>query len=189
MTERVRGIAVAIAAVAFGFSISAIAQPDWHYGMGSGMMGGYGAGYGTGPGLMGGYGPGYGMGPGMMGGYGRGYGMPPGGWNAYGGIDLSADQRAKIAKIEQDVRTKHWALMGKMTDARYKVQELYDADKLDAAAIDQQYKTIDAVRRQMIDLSIEARNQINNILSKDQREKLRDSSRGRGGPMPMWGGW
>jgi hypothetical protein len=35
------------------------------YGMGPGMMGGYG-GYGMGPGMMGGYG-GYGMGPGMMG--------------------------------------------------------------------------------------------------------------------------
>ena len=41
------------------------------YGMGPGMMGGYG-GYGMGPGMMGGYG--YGMGPGMMGGYGCGMG-------------------------------------------------------------------------------------------------------------------
>ena len=71
------------------------------YGMGPGMMGGYGPGssagpatgtpapnfgpgtsrghgYGMGPGMMGGYGPGYGMGPGMMGGYGPGYGMGPG---------------------------------------------------------------------------------------------------------------
>ena len=55
------------------------------YGMGPGMMGGYGMGpgmmgYGMGPGMMGGYGMGsgmmgYGMGSGMMGGYGMGYGM------------------------------------------------------------------------------------------------------------------
>jgi hypothetical protein len=51
------------------------------YGMGPGMMGGYG-GYGMGPGMMGGYG-GYGMGPGMMGGYG-GYGMGPGMMGGYG---------------------------------------------------------------------------------------------------------
>ena len=37
-------------------------------GYGYGMMGGYGPGYGMGPGMMGGYG-GYGMGPGMMGGW------------------------------------------------------------------------------------------------------------------------
>jgi Spy/CpxP family protein refolding chaperone len=48
------------------------------YGMGPGMMGGYGGhGYGMGPGMMGGYGGhGYGMGPGMMGGYG-GHGACP----------------------------------------------------------------------------------------------------------------
>lgn len=40
--------------------------------MGLGMIGGY-AGYGMGPGMMGGYGSG--MGLGMMGGYGSGYGM------------------------------------------------------------------------------------------------------------------
>ena len=57
------------------------------YGMGAGMMGGYG--YGMGPGMMGGYG--YGMNPGMMGGYGhgmmhnmKGYGMGPGMMGGYG---------------------------------------------------------------------------------------------------------
>ena len=51
--------------------------PHGWYGMGPGMMGGYG--YGMGPGMMGGYG--YGMGPWMMGpgyGYGPGYGQPYG---------------------------------------------------------------------------------------------------------------
>jgi hypothetical protein len=53
------------------------------YGMGPGMMGGYGGyGYGMGPGMMGGYG-GYGMGPDMMGG-GHGYGMGPGMMGGYG---------------------------------------------------------------------------------------------------------
>lgn len=54
-------------------------QPGYSgYGMGPGMMGGYGGGYGMGPGMMGGYGGGYGMGPGMMGGYGQGNGYGPG---------------------------------------------------------------------------------------------------------------
>ena len=71
--------------------------PRGYYGMGPGMMGGYGGPgqgyYGMGPGMMGGYGgPGqgyYGMGPGMMGGYGgpgQGYyGMGPGMMGGYGG--------------------------------------------------------------------------------------------------------
>lgn len=70
--------------------------PPYGYGMGPGMMGGYGQGYGMGPGMMGGYGPGMmgrgygprwdddggGWGPGMMGGYGGGYG--PGMMGGYG---------------------------------------------------------------------------------------------------------
>jgi hypothetical protein len=82
-------------------AVAAYAQdPGWGgygpgYGMGPGMMGGWGGygGYGMGHGMMGGwggYGQGYGMGPGMMGGwggYGQGYGMGPGmmgGWGGYG---------------------------------------------------------------------------------------------------------
>ena len=162
----------AFAAIVLGLSMSAFAQPDGRYGMGRGMMGGYGPGYGMGPGMMDGYGPGYGMGPGM------------GGWNSYGGLDLTADQRAKISRIQHDLRTKHWALMGKMMDARYRLQELYDAEKPDSAAINQQYKEMEDLRRQMVDLSIEARNQINAILTNEQRQKL--SARDREGPM-MWG--
>ena len=70
---------------------SAFADPDqgsYGYGMGPGMMGG-------------GYGAGYGMGPGMM-----GYG-----WRA--DLNLTSEQRGKIAKIENDVRRKHWELMGR----------------------------------------------------------------------------
>jgi len=72
------------------------AQP---YGMGPGMMGGYGpGGYGMGPGMMGGPG-GYGMGPGMMGGYAN---------EAYAGLDLSPEQRKKISDIQQSTGKAQW---------------------------------------------------------------------------------
>lgn len=162
--------------------------PDSQSGMGPGMMGGYGPGYGMGygmgPGMMGGYGPGYGMGPGMMGGYGMGPGMM--GWGNFRGLNLSADQKSKLTKIRQEMRAKQWAVMGKMMDAQDKLQDLYDADKEDAAAIDKQYKVIDDLRRQMVDNGVAAHNQINSILTKGQREKSRDWGRGGYGPM-MWG--
>src|SRR5512139_1020580 len=103
------------------------------YGMGPGMMGGYGmgpgwGGNGMGPGMMGGgWGPGYGMGPGMMGGYGMGPGW--GGYGPQGMPDLSADQRAKIGKIQDETRRKNWALMGQMMDEQAKLRDLYDAPK------------------------------------------------------------
>jgi len=121
-----------------------------------------------GPGMMGGYGPGYGMGTGMM------------GWRNYRGLDLSADQKSKIAPIQKEMRTKQWALMGEMMDAQDKLQELYDADKQDSAAINKQYKVIEDLRRQMVDNSVDTHNRINSILTKEQREELRKSDRGYG---------
>ena len=159
------------------------AEPDsdWQNSMGPGMAGGYG----MGPGMMGGYGPGYGMGLGMMGGYGMSHGMM--GWGNFRDLDLSAEQRTKIAPIRKEMRTKQWALMGEMMDAQDKLQELYDADKQDSVAINKQYKVIEDIRRQMVDNSVETHNRINSILTKEQREKIRES--GRGGYGPMMRGW
>src|SRR5512139_2198244 len=68
------------------------------YGGGPGMMGG--GGYGMGPGMMGG------GGYGMMGGYGMGPGMMMGPyWGT--GLDLTAEQQAKINKIQDETRKAH----------------------------------------------------------------------------------
>jgi len=175
MKNYLRLIFIIIAASSLGVIANlAVAQSDAQYGMGPGMMGGYG----MGPGMMGGYG----MGPGMMGGYGMGPGMM--GLGNYRGLDLSADQKSKISQIQQEVRKKHWALMGQMMDAQYKLQELYDADKQDSAAINKQYKEIEDLRRQMVDSSVDAHNRINGMLTKEQREKLEERNRSYG-PM-MW---
>ncbi|HEU0188032.1 MAG TPA: Spy/CpxP family protein refolding chaperone [Gallionellaceae bacterium] len=152
------------------------------------MMGGYGPGYGMGQGMgqgMMGYGSGYGMGPGMMGGgYGMGHGMM--GYGDYRELGLSSDQQGKITQIRKAVRAKHWALMDDMMDAQDRLQELYDADKQDAAAINRQYKVIDDLRRQMVENSVDANNRINAILTKEQREKLHERGRGYG---PMMRGY
>ena len=131
------------------------------------------------------------MGPGMMGGYGSGYGMGPGmmGLGNYRALNLSADQKSKIAPIHKETRAKQWATMGKMMDAQERLQELYDVDKQDAEAINKQYKVIEDLRRQMVDTSVEAHNRINSILTKEQREQL-EKSRGTGhGYGPMMRDW
>jgi Spy/CpxP family protein refolding chaperone len=157
------------------------------YGMGPGMMGGYGGygGYGMGPGMMYGYG-GYGMGPGMMGGYGGygGYGMGPGmmyGYGAYGlaGIDLSDEQQEKIAKIQEEFFPKQWALMGQMREQQFKFRELLATGKADDAAIGKAFKHTEDLRQQMWASALEARKQIDAVLTKEQRDQLqRGWSRG-----------
>ena len=132
-------------------------------GYGPGMMGqGYGPGMmgqGYGPGMMGqGYGPGMmgqGMGPGMMG-YGMmGQGMGPGmmggmmyGANPYVSLDLSAEQRAKISAIQEELWRKRWNLMGKMHEERYHMYQLMSGVVTDEAAARKAYQAMaDAHRR------------------------------------------
>jgi len=190
MKNTIAIFSIVLAATLFGVAANlSAAEPssDWQNNMGPGMMGGYGPGYGMGPGMMGGYGPGYG---GMMGGYGPGYGMGPGmmGWADYSELNLSNDQKSKIAQIRKEMRARQWPLMGEMMDARDRLQDLYDADKQDAAAIDKQYKVVEDLRRQMVDNAVDAHNRINSILTKEQREKSREWSRGGYGPMMRgWG--
>ncbi len=146
------------------------------YGMGPGMMGGgYGGGNGYGTGMMSGYGPGYGMGPGQLGGgYGPDYGMGTGMMGGYGagsGLDLTTEQRSKITRIQNDVRRKHWELMGKMQDEQAQMNELYYSENRDDAALSASYRKMSDLRHQMFDLSLSARKQIDAVLTQEQRQK------------------
>ncbi|MGE5241359.1 MAG: Spy/CpxP family protein refolding chaperone [Bacteroidota bacterium] len=154
------------------------------YGMGPGMMGGYGGGYGMGPGMMGGYGGGYGMGPGMMGGYG-GYGMGPGmmGYGALNGLDLSDEQRSKIDKIFDAERKQHWGIMGQMLEEQNKLRDLYNADQPDPKKVGAAYGQIAKLRQQMLETHVQASNQMQQVLTKEQREQLQQWRRGGWG----WG--
>jgi len=186
------------AAALIGASItgaSALADPpQGAYGMGPGMMGGM-----MGPGMMGGggYGPGYGMGGGMMGGGSPGGGMGtgmtggmmgsgmmgPGTMGGYGpgsDLNLAAEQRGKITKIQRDVRRKQWDLMGMMHDERSQMNELYSSDTRDDAALSKSYRKMSELRNQMFDLSLSAQKQIDALLTQEQRDKLKRGGQGMG---------
>jgi Spy/CpxP family protein refolding chaperone len=152
------------------------------YGMGPGMMGGYG----MGPGMMGGYG----MGPGMMGGYGMGPGMM--GVGAIGNLDLSDEQRTKINKISDAERKQHWVIMGQMMEEQNKLRDLYAAEEPDPKKVGAEYGAIAKLRQQMIETHVQADNEMHEVLTKEQREQLRQWNRdgwGRGrGPRGPAGG-
>jgi Spy/CpxP family protein refolding chaperone len=157
------------------------------YGMGPGMMGGYGpgygGGYGMGPGMMGGYGGGYGMGPGMMGGYGPGYGggygMGPGMMGGWGGgmgpwamLNLSDAQNAQLEKIWTESMTKQRAFMRQMWDAHEKLEDLYRAEKRDPAAIGKAYSKLSDLERQALEARIDAENKADAVLTKEQKAQM-----------------
>ncbi len=132
---------------------------------------------GRGPGYGPGSGPGYG--PGMMGGggYGRGQGMMGGnGFGPGGGIaDLSAEQREKMALIRENNRRKNWDTMGQLQSEQFKLRQLYYAEKTDPSAITEQQKKVDELRRQMLRSRLEARKEIEAVLTAEQRKQLRNS--------------
>jgi Spy/CpxP family protein refolding chaperone len=143
------------------------------YGRG-GMMGGYGPGYGAGPGYGSGYGPGM-MGGGMMGGYGRGGMMGLGPLHA---LDLNEQQLAKINQIQDETRRKNWSVMGKLQDERAHMRDLFLADKRDPAAIGKQAMKIADLRRQLLEAQVDAHNRVETLLTKEQKEQLRNLRRG-----------
>jgi Spy/CpxP family protein refolding chaperone len=153
---------VGLAALALAGAVGvALAQgpgpggPGYGPGYGPGMMGGYG----YGPGTMGGYSPG------MMRGYGPG--------SSLASLGLSAEQREKIVALQEENRKANWSTMGQMRSEQFKLRQMYNADKVDAAAVADQQKKVDELRRQMIKSHVEARNQINAILTPEQRKEFR----------------
>ncbi len=158
--------------VMLGLSGSALAQRDGGpappmrgWGMGPGMMGGYG----PGPGMMGGWS----FGPGMMGG-GWGMGLGPGG-DALGGIgllDLSPAQRSKINAISDDLRKKHWALLGQIQDDEAKLRDLSSQPEPDPKAVGSVYVHMSKLRQQMIEAHANAMDQARAVLTPEQRGEL-----------------
>jgi Spy/CpxP family protein refolding chaperone len=153
MNRNIFKAAVLSAALA---ATGAFAQgPGYGYGYGPGMMG---------SGMMGG-GPGYGAG--MMGG-GPGYGS-----GGIAALDLSDEQRTKVLAIQEDNRRKNWQAMGDMRGEMFKLRNLYYAEKADSKAILEQQKKVDELRRQMLSARLESRKQVEQVLTPEQRKRLR----------------
>jgi Spy/CpxP family protein refolding chaperone len=159
MKRMLIGLGVAASVLVAGL---VAAQP---YGMGRGMMNGYGPGdsYGMGPGLMAGLG-GYGMGPGMMGSFGG---------EAYVGLDLSLMQRDKIAEIEQATAKAQWQLMGTMHEQGYRMYGNAGPGAFDEAAARKSFEAMTETRKAMFEVQIEARKKIDAVLTPEQREQVR----------------
>jgi len=131
-------------------------------------------GYGYGPGMMGGYGPGYG--PGMMGGYGRGMmgdGASFGATAPLAALDLTDEQRDKIAALREENRRKNWDNMGKVRAEQFKLRQMYGADNVDPQAFAEQQKRVDDLRREMLVSRLETHKQVLTVLTPEQRKQLR----------------
>lgn len=104
-------------------------------------------------------------------------------WN----LDLDEGQRVKVRKIQRDLRAKVWALEDKIEDISDDLFALYRVDQRNAKKIGEVYGRIFDLRRQKIELMIEAGNDIEAILTSDQRKMLKKM---RSSQHHSWGsGW
>lgn len=134
-----------------------------------GLAGAVAAAFAQGPGP--GYGPGYGPGMGGGPGYGGGRGFGQGGGLA--ALNLSSEQREKIATIQEENRKANWNAMGQLRSEQFKLRQMYNADKIDSAAVSEQQKKVDELRRQMLKSRLDAHNQVSAILTPEQRKQFR----------------
>jgi Spy/CpxP family protein refolding chaperone len=143
------------------------------------MKGGH-EGCGMGPGMVGGQGRGHGM----MGSQGQGHGMMGGpGPEALEKLGLGDEQRGKVREIHRDLQRKNHALMGSMRDLRWQSEDAAKAAEFDETAARKRFDAGAAIRKQMFEARLEARKQVDAVLTKEQREKLRQGPKhGPAGP-------
>ena len=120
------------------------------------------------------------MGPGMMGPNMMGPGMMGRGWGNYWyGLDLSADQQARLSAVQQELSQRHWDLMGKMHQQFFRMQNLYRDGKFDEQAARKNFEAMNALHKDMFESWLQAQKQIDSILTREQREQLQRGPRGR----------
>lgn len=137
--------------------------------------------------MMHGHGMGHEMSHDMMQGQGKGgWGGGAGGWEAGEGggmmgyrmrmismLDLTGEQRKQVRDIQREHKHKQIDLNDKIGDLSDKLLDMYKQDKRDAKEIGKVYGQIFDIRRQMIELSIEATNKVTDVLTKEQKEKMK----------------
>ena len=135
--------------------------------------------------------PGKGYGEhGMMG---RGMGMMHHGMGMMGHgmgpmwmLDLSDEQLDKIFDIRRDLVKEMRPLMQQMMEQREKLHELYDAEKADPSAIGEAYSKMGDLKGQMIEARIKAHNQMQEVLTEEQRKQLKSMQHRMEKRGPMW---
>lgn len=167
MRKRILATAV-LATTLLAAPCAALAQGGPGYGPGGG--------YGWGPGMMGG-------GPGMMGPAGPGWGREDGGpaWGRGGfgpggglaALNLTVEQQEKVAAIQEENRRKNWDAMGRVRSEQFKLRQMAFGEKIDPAAFAEQQKKVDDLRRDMLKSRVESRNQIDTVLTPEQRKQFR----------------
>ena len=90
-------------------------------------------------------------------------------------LDLNDKQRGAIRTIMRDARSAFRKLQNKLSDIRYAIYDLVEADKVGKES-DKLADEMGDLMAERIKLRTEMRMMVNKVLTKDQREQARDMS-------------
>lgn len=105
-----------------------------------------------------------------------GHAMPRQGMGAprpFAGVQFTEEQRKQIQAMMESERKTHEQRVEKMLGLQKQLRELYMAEKWDAQAITRLYENIHAEQRKTIAAMAEARNKVYDLLTKEQREQMK----------------
>ena len=88
-------------------------------------------------------------------------------------LDLNDQQVERIDAIRERTRDMQWEFSGRVREGQWQLMKLLRADNPDPAEVGKQYASISDLSRQMLEQSVDTRNQIDAILTQEQRVDLR----------------
>lgn len=92
-----------------------------------------------------------------------------------GTLALSKEQKSKINSLSDEFKHNIWFLQGLINDESAKLSYLYEADRRDPVAIGKEYMKVFDLKRQIIETYLDTQNRIEDVLTPEQREKMKDS--------------
>lgn len=119
----------------------------------------------------------------------RGMGMMVFGQSGRGvmGLNLTDDQELAVQKLQHKLRRQNWSLKGDILDEQGKLIELYAVDIPDAAVIGKVYDAIFDIKRQMIENRINTENEVQALLTTEQKTQFKSGQMGNRGYMGRHG--
>ena len=106
----------------------------------------------------------------------------------YKGLGLSDEQKQQMSDIQFKLRKEHWAIMGQMIDQQAALQKAYAGDRPDPTAVGAVYGKIFDLKRQMIEARLASKNSAKDVLTEEQRARMKNMKHKPGGMMQGRGG-
>jgi Spy/CpxP family protein refolding chaperone len=100
-----------------------------------------------------------------------------------GELGLSDQQQQKVNDIKYELHKKHWTIMGRMIDQQSALQKAYASERPDPKTVGAVYGQIFELKREMIEVELEARIKIKDTLTEDQRNQVKKYHSDHGGMM------